>query len=134
MPPNDSLIFRAFCSQTENRACRCISFLPMLPIFLDRKAGKASRTVLQITGSHFLLAYYSSWNMRLPVLTLSQSRGFLCCKISFYSQKFSQQKMCLKAQKLHLAEQQLPHNSLQPLLNIRQKLSQLDCWQLTFSV
>ena len=48
--------------------------------------------------------------------------------------QFSQQKICPKAQKLHLAEQLLPHNSLQPLFNIRQKLGQLDCWQLTMSV
>ena len=48
--------------------------------------------------------------------------------------QFSQQNICLKAQKSHLAEQQLPHNSLQPLLNIRQELIQLDCWQLTISV
>ena len=78
--------------------------------------------------------WHSSWAMRLPVLTLSQGRGFLCCKISFCSQQFSQRKICIKAQKLHLAEQQLPHNSLQPLLNIRQELIQLDYGQLTMSV
>ena len=48
-------------------------------------------------------------------------------KISFCSQTVLGANICLKAQKLHLAEQQLPHNSLQPLLNIRQELIQLDC-------
>ena len=46
--------------------------------------------------------------------------------------QFLQQKICLKDQKLHLVE--FLHNSLQPLLNIRQKLSQLPFPELTMSV
>ena len=63
MPPKDSLIFRAFCSQTENRACRCISFLSMQPNFRDGKAGMANRTVFAnywkpfIFGIPFFLEY-----------------------------------------------------------------------------
>ena len=91
------------------------------------KQVRQTEQSLQITGSHSLLAYHSSWNMRLPALTLSQVSGFLCCKISFCSQTVFAAKDLPKALKLHLAERQLPHSSLHPLLNIRQKLSQLAC-------
>ena len=128
MPPNDSLIFRVFYSQTENRACRCISFLSMLPIFRDRTADTANRTVFS--------NYWRPFNFAIPFflelcdcqfLHSARAEASYAAKYLSPHKQFSQQNICLKAQNLHLAEQQLPHKSLQPLLNIRKEFIQLDC-------
>ena len=96
MPPNDSLIFRAFCSQTENSACRCITLLPMLPIFRDRTADTANRTVFANYwrpfnfGIPFFLDYATASSYTQSGQRLLMLQNFFLLTNSSRSKRFAQ--------------------------------------------
>ena len=100
-------------------AYRFIPFLFMLPIFRDRKAGMANRTVLTIYWKQFLFGIPFSLECMIAI-SYPQPRQEVSYAAEYLSvhEQFLQQKICLKAQKFHHAEQQLPHNSLFSLCSI----------------
>ena len=105
----------------------CVPVYLFLVLVIDFP-GQKSRYGEQNSLCKLLEAIHSWHYISLGIcncqfLTSARAETSYAAKYLSAHKQFSQQKIFLKAQKFHLAGQQLPHNSLQTLLNIRQKLS-----------
>ena len=109
--------------QSDRKPCMSVyHFLVHVTDFTTEQQTQPTEQSLQITGGNSIFTYHSSWTMRLPVLTLRQRQRLMLQNIFLLTNSSRSKRFGPKAQKLHLAEQQLPHNPLQPLHNIRQEL------------